>query len=248
MSEVSVVETVPYLKKGATIVHGLPEVGLVGPIAAIHLVESLKLSETGSIESELFPPVAVMHRKKPIAPARIYAGDSLMAVLSEIPIPSKAVYPLKNALVNWYMAKQPKLVVMLGGFPVHGREDIEKPHVIGAASNSAAEEVLAKNKVELLEEGFVVGPHGLILLECSRKNIPAIYLMAEAYYAIPDPGAAAAIIEVLNKMLSLNVDVKPLLEKEGEIRLKTKDLMKRTAEYLKKMQKVQEQELPVMYG
>lgn len=248
MDEVSIVETVPYAKKGAAIIHGLPEVGLVGPIAAIHLVESLKFAEIGSVESDLFPPIAVMHRKKPVAPVRIYSGDSLMVLLSEIPIPSKAVYPLKSALMNWYLAKQPRLVVLLGGYPVHGREEIEKPKVIGAASSSAAEEMLAKNGVELLEEGFIVGPHGLILRECSKKNIPAIYLMAEAYYGIPDPGAAAVVIDVLNKMFDLKVDVKVLLEKEGEIRIKTKDLMKRTAEYLKKIEKVKEQELPVMYG
>lgn len=248
MEEINIVESIPFKKKNPVILHGLPEVGLVGPIAGAHLLDSLKLENTGYIESHLFPPIIVLHDKKPLNPVRLYSNDSLILLLSEIPIPSGAVYSLSDALVGWFYDKEPKLIIFVGGYPVPNREKLEEPKVVGVASNKDAEDLLTGNGIEVLEEGFIVGLHGLILKECEKRGLSSIYLMAESHYGIPDPGAAASIINALNKILKLNIDIKPLLEKEEEIRIKTKDLMKRTEESMRKIQKVQEQELPVMYG
>jgi uncharacterized protein len=248
MEEVRIVESTPFKGKKPVIINGLPEVGLVGPIAAKHLVESLKFSEIGFLESDLFPPVTVLHDRKLVDPVRIYSNSSLILLLSEIPIPPDAIYPMTRALVSWYETKDPELVIFMGGVPTPNREEKEEPKVVGIASNKQSEAFLTKNGIEVLEEGFIVGLHGLILKECSRRGIPAIYLTAEAHYGIPDPGAAAKIIKTLNKGFDLKIDVKKLLEKEEEIRVKSRDLMKRTEESMRRMQKGQEQELPIMYG
>jgi uncharacterized protein len=80
------------------------------------------------------------------------------------------------------------------------------------------------------------------------KNLQNIVLLAQSHYQYPDPGAAAAVINSLNKLLDISVDVQKLLSQAEEIRLKTRELMQRTAKSLQGMEKSQELELPAMYG
>jgi uncharacterized protein len=80
-----------------------------------------------------------------------------------------------------------------------------------------------------------------------HQNLPNLLLMAESYPQYPDPGAAASVISALNKFVPINVDVKALIERSEEIRLNARELMRKTAENLKKMGKSQEYELPLMY-
>jgi uncharacterized protein len=246
--DVRIVESTPVKVKKPLIVSGLPETGLVGSIAAMHMVEELKLSEVGFLESDLIPPIGVVHKKRLLDPMRIYADSSLLLVLSEIPVPPNLYYPLSRTLAEWYKTKDPKMVVLMGGIAVPNREDLEKPKVVGVPSDKYSEKFLEENEIEILQEGFLVGIYSLLLKECRKMNIPAVYLMAEAHYGIPDPGAAAEVLEVLNKGYNLKVDVKKLLERDEEIRVMARDLMRRTAESMQEMKKPQEQELPVMYG
>ena len=63
----------------------------------------------------------------------------------------------------------------------------------------------------------------------------------------PDPGAAASVIGSLDKFLQLGIDVGELMEKEEEIKLKARDLMRQTALSASEMQKSAEQDMPFMY-
>ena len=248
MEEVEIKESISLDNKKPVIINGLPEIGLVGSIASMHLIDSLKLKDVGFLKSDLFSPVVVIHNKRPLEPARIYANDSMVLFLSEIALPPEAIYPLTKTLIDWYEEKDPEIVVFLGGFPVSNRETIEEPKIIGVASDEKSEEILNKNGIEILEEGFIAGPYGLLVNECRARGIPAIYLMSEAHLGIPDPEAAASVIKALNNIFDLNVDVAELIKKGEEIRVMSRDLMKRTEESMRKMEKNQEHELPPMYS
>lgn len=245
MDEVKIVEKAQ-LAKGSIIIVGFPEVGLVGTIAASHIIEALKLEEIGAITSEYIPPVVVVHRRQPKAPVRIYGRGRLACVVSEVPFPPSVIYPMSRALVEWFKGKDTQLVVLLGGIAHPGRLEIKKPEVHGVASNAKAGKILENSGIKFLEEGFIAGVNALILYACAEKNISAVHLLAEAHYGYPDPGAAASIIEAVNKIAKLEIDTKPLLEKEEEIRVTARDLMKGTEEAMRAAKKVQE--LPVMYG
>lgn len=248
MVEVKITESYDYKEKNPMVILGFPEVGLVGLISSMYLVDSLKLSEIGFVESDVLPPVIAVHKKKPLDPVRIYSNGPVIALLSEIPVPVEAIYPISMSIVDWLEKKNPEIVIMLGGFPVQNREQIETPKVTGAASNERSMKILTAKKVDILEEGFIIGTYGLVLKECSRRNIPAVYLMAESHYGIPDPEAAVSIVNALNKIFDMKIDVKSLIKQGEELRVKTRDLMRRTQESMKEVQKIQEQELPAMYG
>jgi len=233
--------------EGAKAVEGLPDVGLVGAIATSYLVELLKMSEVAYVDSELFPPIMVLHGGRLKNPVRIYGSGDLLLLVSEIAIPVEALHPLVKAVTSWFKEKRASLMVSLGGIPVPNRLDIETPAVYGVPNSDEAAAFLKQKGVEVMEEGFIAGAYALFLKEALRRSMPALALLAQSYLQYPDPGAAAVAIEALGKLLDRSFDVKPLLDKAEEIRVKTRDLMKQARAAIIGMQKPRESEVPLMY-
>jgi len=229
----------------AILVHGMPDVGLVGVISVSHLVTELKLVEMGYVDSEALPPVAVLHEGLPHAPMRIFGNNNLVITISEMAIPANSVQLLMRTLLDWGQSKNPKLTVSISGMPIQNRQDIDKPKVFGVASNDTLLKLLEKKGVEILREGYMVGPQALILRYCAEKNLPAIALLAQSFLNYPDPEAAAAALQEFSNITGIKVDIAKLLEKGEEIRLRARDVMKRTQQEMTKMKKTQEYDLPL---
>jgi uncharacterized protein len=189
----------------------------------------------------------VLHGGLPKAPIRIFAGNSLVVLISETTIPVQLIRPLAAHIVDWARTKSIKLMLSLGGMAVANRQDIDVPKVFAALSGKELESRL-RGAAEVLEEGYMVGVYGIILRKCAEASVPAITLLTQSYYNYPDPEAAAVAISAVNKILGLNVDVSDLLKRGEEIRLKSKDMMHRTHEEMLRMDKSHEYDLPPMYG
>ncbi|PVX24902.1 MAG: hypothetical protein CW691_06135, partial [Candidatus Bathyarchaeum sp.] len=159
-------ETVKIIEKktipsDTTMLIGLPDVGLVGLIATSYLVSELKLEEVAYMDSDLLPPVAVLHKGLPHAPLRIYGNENLMAVISEMAIPAPAIYAIMREIVDWGQTKKVKQIVSMGGIPIENRQTIKEPKVFAAASNQEILDRLSKNGLEIMNEGYIVGPQAL---------------------------------------------------------------------------------------
>lgn len=248
MEKVEIVETGVEPAPKAPVIVGFPEVGLVGSIAVSHTINTLGLAEVGYIDSEQFSPVVVVHRGRPKPPARIYANKKLVAITSEVPIPVTSIRPLTRSLVEWFKKRETSLVLIVGGVAHPERAGIETPKVYGVSVNEKSDKLLGEYGVTRLDEGILAGSHGMLLWSCGEAGIHTIYLMAEAHYGYPDPGAAASVVSICNKILGLNIDTKPLLEQEEQIRIAARDLMRRTEQSMRDMSKEQEHEMPMMYG
>ncbi len=245
--EIKIVEKEGLKIDSPIIIEGFPDVGLVGTIASLHLIDQLGLNEIAHIESPIFPPVMVLHKGILTEPVRIFGNQNILLVTSEIALPPSAIYDLANKLADWFKEKNAKLVISLTGIPVQDRMEIDTPIVFGVGNSKDALNIIKKNGIETMEEGFIAGIYALLLKECSRRNIPAIAILAQSFLNYPDPGAAASAISSLNKILNMNVDVKPLLERADEIRVKARDLMKQTQGAMGAMRKTLETEIPMMY-
>lgn len=245
-NEIHVVETKP-IPSNADIIIGIPDVGLVGPIAATHIIESLKLPDIGYFESRIFPPITVVHDHVPKSPVRIYGSEKLVVLVAEMPIAPYLVYPIADALIKWFKEKKPHLIISLGGVARQDRVDVDTPDVFGLPTDEEVAGKLTSAGIKVFEEGLLVGSYGTILKDCMRANLHSVYLMAEAHMKYPDPGAAASAISAVNKLIGTNIDVSLLKEKSEEIRVRARDLMKRTGSTMDEMQKGQEQEIPMMY-
>jgi len=238
---------IPSIPDKPVIISGLPDVGLVGLIAASHIIGSLKLEEAGSVESDLLPPMIVLHGGLPKSPIRIFAGDQLVVIISETAIPVSLLRPLADGLVEWARNKDTKLMLSLGGMADSNRQDIDSPKVFAAFSEKGLESRL-NGAAEVLEEGYIVGAYGLLLRKCAEASVPAITLLTQSYYNYPDPDAAAAALIAVNRILGLKVDVSDLQKRGEEIRLRSKDMMHRTQEEMLRMNKAHEYDLPPLYG
>jgi len=241
---VKIVEKKP-VPSEATMIIGLPDVGLVGLIATSYLITELKLEEIAYMDSDLLPPVVVLHKGLPHAPLRIYGNQNLIAVISELAVPSPAIYPIMREIVDWGQAKKVKRLVAMGGIPIENRQTITEPQVFGAASNQELLDLLNKRGLSIMNEGYIVGPQALSMRYSVSKKVSAIAILAQSFYNYPDPEAAAVVLKEFSRIFEIKVDVSKLLEKGEEIRLKARDIMKRTQQEMNRMKKSQEYDLPL---
>jgi len=241
---VKIVEKNP-IPSEATMIIGLPDVGLVGLIATSYMISELNLEEIAYMDSDLLPPVVVLHKGLPHAPLRIYGNQNLIAVISELAVPAPAIYTIMREIVDWGQAKKVKRIVPMGGIPIENRQSIKEPEVFVAASNQELLDTVNKKGLKTLNEGYIAGPQALSMRYSVSKKMQAIAILAQLFYNYPDPQAAAMALKEFSKISDIKLDVSKLLEKGEEIRLKARDMMKRTQQEMNRMQKSQEYDLPL---
>ncbi len=245
MSEVKILER-KEIPEGAVMLFGLPDVGLVGVIAASHLVSELKLEEVAYVDSELLPPLIVLHEGLPHSPVRIFGDHNVLLAVSETAIQLDTVYAaIMHALVDWGISKNVRMMLSMSGNPVQDRQDIEELQVFATASNPEMLQMVQDKAVKVLKEGYMVGPQAIMMQYCANIGFPAITLLAQCFFNYPDPKAAAALLDELAKITRIRVDVSKLLEKGEEIRLRARDVMRRTQQEMTKMKKTQEYDIPL---
>jgi len=230
---------------GATLLFAFPDVGLVGVIAASHLINELGMTEVAYLDSNLLPPLIVLHEGLPHSTIRIFAGQDTLLAVSEVPIPTDNIYPIMDALINWGKSKNVKMMISLSGIPIQDRQDATELKAFAAASNAEALKTAQEKGVEILTEGYMVGPQAVVLQRAAEAGSRALTLLAQCFYNYPDPEAAAEVLKELSKITGLKVDVAKLLEKGEEIRLRARDVMKRTQQEMSKMKKGQEYDIPM---
>jgi uncharacterized protein len=214
---------------------GMPEVGLVGTIAASYIASRLSLPEVGYIDSELFPPILVVHDGEPHVPLRLFGNEKLIVVNSEVPPPPDLYAPIADALVEWSSRLGSPLVIGMTGIPSRERLEIERPKVFVLSNSLEVRQALKERGTEIFQEGLLVGFYAQLMKSCLRIGQPNLTVMAESHLQFPDPGAAASIVAQLSSYLSLNLDITPLLEESEHIRLRTRELMNRTLENMSKV-------------
>ncbi len=243
--EVKIIEK-KEIPSGAVMIFGFPDVGLVGVIAASHLISELNdLEEVAYMESKLLPPLIVLHEGLPHSPIRIFGNREILLAVSETAIPADALYAIMYALIDWGKKKNVKMMISLSGIPVQNRQDIEELKVFAAASSPKILKMLQDKGIEILREGYMVGPQAIMLQKCAQLGLPALTLLAQCFLNYPDPEAAAEILKQLTNIAGIKVDVSKLLEKGEEIRLRARDIMRRTQQELTKMKKTQEYDIPL---
>ncbi|MBS7611903.1 proteasome assembly chaperone family protein [Candidatus Bathyarchaeota archaeon] len=244
--EVSIVE-VKEVGEEPVIITGLPDVGLVGLIAASYFASKMRMEDVGFLESDLLPPVVVLYDGMPKSPVRILKSGGLVAIISEIAIPAVAISKVSRTIVKWASKKKAKLIITLGGIAVEERYKLEKPTVYATASSKEAVEELKSKGMGILDRGYLAGPYALIMRWAPLHGLITIGLLAQSFFNYPDPEAAASVLEELGKLIGLEIDVTELKEKGEEIRLAARDLMRRTEGELTRMRKNQEYDVPPLH-
>jgi uncharacterized protein len=206
--------------ENATVIEGSPELGLIGNIVGWLLVEELKMEEIGHIESKYFPPLAVLYKGVAIHPFRIYAADNLVLFLSDFVVPPNVTYDMTNVIVEWMKRNNSKELITLNSIAVR-----QKTNGVAAAANSLEGlKRLGELDLPILPFGNINGLSGTLLTRTMTRDIPASCLFAEVLNQYPDPRAAASVVDVLNRMLNIEVNSEPLLKEAEEIESRLKEL------------------------
>jgi uncharacterized protein len=214
-----------------SVIVGIPEMGLVGTIAASYIVENLGLPEIATVDSDLLPQVVVVHDSEPKEPIRVFGKGNLAVAVSEVPLTARLSYEFAWELVRWTKAKQGKMVVGVTGIPSEDRVESggnKTPVVLAVTNDADLRKSIKSIGAEPFEHGIIASTYATLLKRCASQGVPNLTLLAESYAEFPDPGAAAAALQVLNKLMPIGVDVKPLLEGAEEIRLRLRGLMSQT--------------------
>ncbi|HII84555.1 MAG TPA: proteasome assembly chaperone family protein, partial [Methanobacterium subterraneum] len=83
---------------------------------------------------------------------------------------------------------------------------------------------LGELDLPILPFGNINGLSGTLLTRSIASDIPASCLFAEVLNQYPDPRAAASVVDVLNRMVNIEVNSEPLLKEAEEIESRLKEL------------------------
>jgi uncharacterized protein len=232
------------LEKPATLIVGFPDTGLVGVIGVSYLVSKLGLDEVGGIDSPHFPPIAVIQNGILRHPIRIFSSKKLGIIYTELTFTPEISSILIPVIVDYARIKGFDMIIGLTGIAKPNRLDAVEL-ITYYVSSLGRVELLEKAGAKIFENGILIGPYALLLKEAMRKRIPAHVLLTESFLEFPDPEAAAVGLTTLSKIIGIEIDVGELLQQAEMIRLRARDLMRRTSQTFSRLGKDLEYSVPL---
>lgn len=233
MAEVRVVGTLPDLES-PTLVEGLPGVGLVGKIAADHLVETRAMDLVATVECDGLPDVAVFaeDEREVMAPVRLYADGAadLLVLQSDVPVSRTATTGFADCVTAW-IDDQGAFPIYLSGRPV---EDMDPGTVPAVTGIGVADGVARLDRIGMdrpTERGAIGGPTGALLRSADRHDLSAAGVIVETDPRFPDPAAARRVlVEAVEPIADIAVETEALVERAEEIQEQRQTLAQRMQE------------------
>jgi uncharacterized protein len=223
-----------------TLVEGLPGVGLVGKIAADHLVDSLGMTHYASCHCEGLPEVAVFEENAETyqPPVRLYADESrdLLVLQSDVPVSPRSAPEFARCLTGW-LAERDATALYVSGLPA---EKDGVPELYGIAHGEATSILSQFDIASPDESGVVSGPTGALLYQAERDGLDAVGLVVEANRNFPDPEAARVILlDAVAPIANVEVSTDSLVEQAEEISAARERLAQRMQEANEESSKAQ---------
>jgi hypothetical protein len=214
--------------KNPVLIVGLPGLGNVAKLAADYLKDAIGAKQFAVIYSKYFPPQVYVNEDGII---RMVSNDlfyykaknsqqrDLIILVGDYQgISPEGQYELTDRVLALASKMGAKEVFTLAGF-AQGHM-VENPRVLGAATSKEGVNKMKKFDVVFSrsEPGSgLIGASGLFLGIGELYDMQSICLMGETSGYFVDPRSAEAVLKVLIKALSLDVDLDDLEEKAKEI-------------------------------
>jgi len=236
-------------------IEGLPGIGLVGKLAAEHLIIELGAKKFAELYSPHFMHQAIIRKNSVLdfMKNEFYywinpneEGRDIIIVTGDQQVPptdSPGHYEVSGKMLEFVSQFGTREIITMGGYQVP--EIQGEPKVVAAVTH----EGLLNYYIEKLKDcgtevvwrgdegGGIVGAAGLLLILGRLRGMYGISLLGESLGYIVDAKAAKAVLTAVTKILDIEVDMTALEERARE-----------TEEILKKVQEMQqalmEQSLP----
>jgi uncharacterized protein len=200
------------------LVEGMPGVGLVGKIAADHLVRTLDMEYYASCHCDGLPSVAVYDEDDRTVrpPVRIYADETrdLLVLQSDVPISPQGAPEFVSCLADRF-AQEDVLPLCLSGL-AEEKDGVPTMYGIGTGRGP---ELLEEHDIETPKEsGMISGPTGALLAEVGERELDGIGLVVQANKQFPDPEAARVLlVDAIEPLADIEVSTDLLVEQAEEI-------------------------------
>ncbi|MFC7249865.1 proteasome assembly chaperone family protein [Halomicroarcula sp. GCM10025324] len=204
-----------------TLVEGLPGVGLVGKIAADHLVEVYDMDHYASAHCDGLPEIGVYAEGDPQirSPVRFYADEAtdLLVLQSEAPISPSGATQFSSCVVGWFESVN-ATPVFLSGMATE-LEGGEEPSVYGVSTGDGAPLLESAGIDVPTEAGAITGPTGALIHEANTAGMTSVGLVVEADRQFPDPMAARRLLsEGIGPLIDVDIETDVLVEQAEQIR------------------------------
>lgn len=223
------------------LIEGLPGLGLVGKIAAEHMIKELKAEKLATMYSVYFPPQVIIQDDGTVRMMKneFYywkskkktQRDLLFIVGDTQGTNPESHHKLCSAILDVAEKYGCDMIYTLGGFGVGHM--VRKPRVFGAVTHKTLLKPLKKAGVSFEKTGGgIVGAAGLLLGLGKLRKMKGACLMGETHGQIIDARSAKAVLEVLGKILKIDIDTKELDKRSKE-----------TEKALKRVRKLEKQRM-----
>lgn len=232
-----IIEVAPIKLKNPILIEGFPGVGMIGTIAAMHLVKEWKMELVGYMDSEAFPPLCTIHNEEPLPAARIYQSkeNNVLVFLSEFVIPMSAVNAVANEIILWGEDRKLSAIISLGGVGI----EADKDKVFGIATTEGLKEDLREIGVTLIKEGITTGVTGLILANAYVRKFPAAALLTSSRGMDINLIGAANVLDKLGRLLHKEINTEKMKKEGEEIEERIKKLIKESKEAKKTYERIE---------
>ncbi|MDI3474843.1 MAG: uncharacterized protein PWQ95_571 [Thermococcaceae archaeon] len=227
-------------------IEGLPGIGLVGKLAADHLIQELNAVKFAELYSPHFMHQVLIKKGSIVELMKnefyywinpeeegrdliIITGDQQVASTD-----SPGHYEVVGKMLDFVQELGVREIITMGGYQVPELQG--EPRVLAAVTHEELVEYYKKKlegcSVEILwredEGGAIVGAAGLLLGLGKLRSMYGISLLGESLGYIVDAKAAKSVLSAVTKILGISVDMSALDERARE-----------TEEILQKVQEMQ---------
>lgn len=213
---------------GAMLVEGLPGVGLVGKIAADHLVNTFEMECYAEVHCDGVPQAAVYRGESSELrpPVRIHADEerNLLVLQSDVPVSPSEATEFAACITGWLKSND-VTPLYLSGLP---DQSDEVPELYGVYTGNGKNLLDEAGIVPPKEGGLVSGPTGALLYHAGLARLDSVGLIAETNPQFPDPEAARAMLEHgIEPITGIDIDTDDLTEQAEQIQEAREQLAQR---------------------
>jgi len=198
------------------LIGGLPGIGFVANIAALHLIQGLKTKMFGEIRSSSFQDFATSTEngkaRFPISELYYHKGrgeerDLIILYGNTQALTAPGQYELCGRVLDIAEELGCRQIITLGGLKHQKRVEIPGLYCAASDPESLREALSLGAKVV---HGHIFGVAGLLLGLGKLRSVSGFCLLAETPGLYPDVTAAREVLKVVCKMLRLRLDLSKL--------------------------------------
>jgi uncharacterized protein len=203
-------------RTGGVAICGFSTVGMVGVIAASHVISQLDLTQQGTVLNSEFPAMALVHHEVPKHPVRVYQGNNVGVFTAEVRFGPERDVLFANTVLEWFTKGGFDQLIVIDGVARENLDDRDGS-LYGVSASKVGRDRLKRAGIEPVRQGVVAGIAGYLIAEGDRLGLDITAILADCNPMFPDARAAAMAIEAVSDLTEIDIPLSSLLEDARKI-------------------------------